>query len=173
MQEIWKEVKGYEGLFEVSDLGNVASLDRVVPTNRGSRIYTGRILSLCNSAGYVKVHLTKNKVSKQIKVHQLVAIAFLDHIPKKGIVIDHKDNNRKNNKVSNLQIITHRQNIAKGYSVKNTSSKYTGVYYKGANQRGKDWRAMANIGKVRHSLGSFDLEEDAAKAYNNFINKIK
>lgn len=169
MQETWKSIKGYENLFEVSNFGNVKSLDRYVVTGKGTRFYRGRVLSLCNSAGYLKVHLTKNKKSKQFKVHSLVAMVFLNHTPKKGLVIDHIDNDRTNNKVDNLQIISHRSNISKGYLNLNTSSKYTGVYYKGKRSRGKKWRSIAMLNGKKHSLGSFDTEKEASKAYQTFI----
>ena len=100
--EIWKDIKEFEGHYQVSDLGKVRSLDRITITKRGKRYYKGVLLKLSLSAGYYKVILTKGKKSKQVKVHVLVAMAFLDFIPKKELTINHKDNIRTNNSKTNF-----------------------------------------------------------------------
>lgn len=121
--EHWRPVKGFEGLYEVSNSGNVRSLAHTVEYKTGgSRTYKERVLSVCkNNTGYSVVRLTKNKKSYMFSVHRLVAEAFLpnpDGLP----VVNHKDESRDNNFVfvdsygtvdaekSNLEWCTYKYN---------------------------------------------------------------
>ncbi len=162
--ENWKDIKGYEGSYQVSDLGRVKSLKRWVD-NKGNGGYflQGKIMNTNLSRGYPTVSLSKNGNGKKIRVHQLVAIAFLNHKPcGHKLVVDHIDNNPLNNNVENLQIVTSRVNSTKDR--KGYSSKYVGVYYsnKGINR----WRATTSINGKVISLGCFNTEERASIAYN-------
>jgi len=114
--EIFKDIPGYEGIYQVSDLGRVKSLK----FNKEKILKPG-----VNNHGYYTVVLCKGK-RKTINVHQLVAMAFLNHEPcgYNGLIVDHKDNNPLNNRLSNLQLISQRENTSKD---KKGSSKYTGV----------------------------------------------
>ena len=166
--EIWKEVKGYID-YEVSNLGRVKSLARTIHrTNGTTQTYKQRILKPCvDSCGYLSVNISKNLKMKNKKVHQLVAIAFLNHKPCGfKLVIDHIDNNPLNNDLGNLQIITHRENTSKD---KKGLSKYTGVTW---FSRDKKWKAQITInGKNKH-LGYFKDEEEAAEAYRIALNNL-
>lgn len=94
--EEWRDIQGYEGLYQVSDWGNVKSLKR-------PRVKKDRILKCSlDKDGYVRVDLSKDNKSKTKKVHKLVAIAFIpnpDNLP----VINHIDENKENNCVWNLE----------------------------------------------------------------------
>ena len=111
MQEIWKDVKDYEGLYQVSNLGRVKSLGiRFIRSNLKPYTKLPRILSQigCKN-GYKKVELTKNGFSKRYYVHRLVAEAFIpnpDNLPE----VNHKDEVASNNHVDNLEWCTHRYN---------------------------------------------------------------
>lgn len=105
--EIWKDVIEYEGLYQVSNLGRVKSLNYK---------HTGkeRILkSIRNKDGYWKVALYKNGKRKTLSVHRLVVTAFIEPIPK-GLVVNHIDENPANNCVENLEICTHKKNLNHG-----------------------------------------------------------
>ena len=108
MQEIWKEIEGYEGLYEVSNLGRVRSLDReqFQIGNGGSyfkRIYKGRILKFkIDYHGYYRVHLSVNGERKHYLVHRLVAEAFIPN-PNNLPCVNHKDEDKTNNSVDNLE----------------------------------------------------------------------
>lgn len=112
--EEWRDVVGYEGYYQVSNIGKVRSLDRVVERSDGvrqrrrARIFPER----CNPDGYVIVKLSKDGQSRSVPVHRLVYEAFVDKIPS-GMEINHKDFNRKNNSVDNLEAVTHVENIQK------------------------------------------------------------
>ena len=106
--EIWVDVNGYEGLYQVSDFGNVKSLNF-------KRSGVEGLLSLGpDSKGYLRVNLSKNGQRKIFWVHQMVAVAFLGHIVSGyTVIVDHKDNDKLNNRKGNLQLVTPRLNTSK------------------------------------------------------------
>lgn len=167
--EIWKDVPGYEGLYKVSNLGNVKSLERksFMLINNCERIYKEKIRKqVINKRGYYTVNFTKENYIKNFTVHQLVAMAFLNHIPcGLDLVIDHIDENKLNNKLENLQIITQRENAHKYYKEQKCESKYVGVTLDKKTNR---WRARMHINGIREHLGMFKTEIEA----NNIL-KIK
>lgn len=103
MSEIWKPIKDFEKLYEVSNQGRIRSLDRKVPRGNHSLNIKGRILKPENDKdGYKLVSLSKNGIEKMQKVHRLVAQAFLPNINNYPHV-NHKDENKSNNCVENLE----------------------------------------------------------------------
>ena len=162
MNEIWKDIIGYEGVYQVSNLGKVKSLKR---NGRNS----DKILKQgLNSHRYLLTSLSKNGKSKTKMIHKLVAEAFLNHTScGRKLVVDHIDNNKINNKLDNLQIITQRENVSK--DKENCSSIHTGVsWYKQVNK----WRSYIVInGKFKH-LGFFTNELKASEAYQNALSNI-
>ena len=111
-KEYWKPVVGYENLYEVSNLGRIRSFDRWVKSKNGSiRICRGRILKpYTNKDGYLCVVLSKNNKHKTYKVHRLVAEAFLPN-PNNLPQVNHKDENKQNNNVENLEFCDCKYNI--------------------------------------------------------------
>jgi hypothetical protein len=112
MDEIWKDIKGHEGLYQVSNLGRVKSLKREVFHRKGNLNIKERILKphksgLKNNI-YYDVFLS-NQVIKQIKIHRLVAETFLGN-PDKKEQINHVDGNKLNNNVDNLEWVTAKEN---------------------------------------------------------------
>ena len=108
MEEVWKPVIGYEGKYEVSNYGNVKSLERI---DRNGHFRKGKILKPQKQRnGYVVVHLSNDGEAKWNTVHRLVACAFLDKPPGCDI-INHLDNNRENNYVDNLEWTTLKGNM--------------------------------------------------------------
>jgi hypothetical protein len=161
--EVWKDVKNYEDYYIVSNYGVVMSKGRMVkPKNRSEYYINPRIMSQCNSHGYKYVCLTINGKTSIRSVHSVVAEAFLNHTSKGfKLVVDHIDNDKTNNFVGNLRIITSRHNTAIGH--KNTSSKYIGVCWHKSN---KKWMASVN----KKFLGYFNCE---LKAYQSILNYEK
>ena len=120
MQEVWKDVVGYEGLYQVSNLGNVKSLKfgkertlkyGIVPNNLINRIYKSHF-----------VNLYKDGKIKRFYVHRLVYQAFNGVIPE-GYQIDHINNDPEDNRLENLQLLTRSENCKKRYT-DNTELRY-------------------------------------------------
>ena len=105
MQEIWKPIIGYENLYEVSNLGNVRSLDRTVKCHSKTRLVKGKLLNQAlRKNGYYTVTLCDSGRDKQMYVHRLVALHFVENPkPDEYNVINHKDENPKNNIYTNLE----------------------------------------------------------------------
>lgn len=167
--EIWKEVKGFEGIYEVSNLGRVKALSIRRLNGRYYFISKEKILKQgINARGYCILILNKNGIRKTKSVHQIVAEAFLNHKPcGHKLVINHKNFVRTDNKLENLEIITQRENASQSH-LKNTS-KYVGVsFYKPNNK----WVAQIVVNKKQIRLGYFENEIDASNRYKEELNKI-
>ena len=110
--EVWKTVEGYEGYYEVSNLGNVRSLTRVVPHSTWGKMvrYGKEKKKMVNKDGYLVVKLSKDGTDKNIYVHTLVAKAFVDGY-ESGMEVNHIDANKQNNCASNLEWVTHNDNV--------------------------------------------------------------
>ena len=160
-KEIWKDVKGYEGYYQVSDLGRIRNVN------------TMKIVEAVFNSGYRKVTLTANNVTKIFKVSQLVAIAFLNHKPNGNtLIVDHINGNKVDDRVVNLKIVTHRENLSTCFRAdrKSLSSKYVGVSWQKAQCI---WVSKIKYnGHISH-LGSFRNEIDASNAYQLALSKIK
>lgn len=113
---MWRQIEGYEGYYEVSDEGSVRSVDRFITDSNGNtRFLRGSIMKLSeatsrdNTNGYLVVNLHKNHKSSVIPVHVLVANAFIPNEQNKPTV-NHKDGNKHNNRVSNLEWSSYSEN---------------------------------------------------------------
>jgi hypothetical protein len=116
MQELWQPVAGYEGLYEVSDQGRVRSLPGKRWNGQAIHYFKGRVLRPQSTSRYLHVALSHDGQVKCIRIHQLVAQAFLPPCPgiqgrKRGCYhIDHINNDSWDNRACNLQWLTHYEN---------------------------------------------------------------
>ena len=159
MIEEWRSIKDYED-YKVSNLGRVKSLkfgkEKILKKGLSGNGY--HIVNLCD-VGLVKAR----------KVHQLVAVAFLNHKPDGyKLVVNHKDFNRTNNNVSNLEIVSARENSNRKH-IKSTS-KHVGIYW---NKAASKWRAQIVINRKKKHLGYFVDEIQASNAYQKALKNIK
>jgi hypothetical protein len=153
MMEEWRDIPGYEGLYKVSDLGRVLGLKR------------GRVMNGSKRRRYVSISL-RGIGFRTYEVHQLVAMAFLNHSPcGYKTVVDHINNNGLDNRLCNLQVVTQRLNASKDRKGK---SIYTGVSWHKSTSK---WIANIRIDKKQIYLGSFDDELLASKSYQDALKK--
>lgn len=127
MNELWRDIPDYKGFYQVSTFGKVKSLTRFnwMEVNNCYRKLTGKELKFSyDNKDYFVVNLSKNGKYKTLHVHKLVAMAFLGHVPNgnKGLVIDHIDNNPRNNRLDNIQLITNSENLKKGVKYRKNRS---------------------------------------------------
>ena len=107
--EIWKDVPNYEGYYQVSNLGRVRSLDRIIIDGKRKRNFKGVVLKQgLSKAGYYSVSLYKNHKGMTFFIHQLVGICFLGYeLKQNGFVVNHKDHNKLNNTLNHLKQFTY------------------------------------------------------------------
>lgn len=123
MQEIWKDVCGYEGYYQVSNLGNVKSLDRI--DCRGRHLKGKIVPHFSEKDGYLIVSFCKNGIAKHFRVHRLVASAFIQN-PHNLSEVNHKDENKKNNCAENLEWCNTKYNINYGKRNQRVSEALSG-----------------------------------------------
>lgn len=157
MQEIWKDIEGYTGLYQVSNYGNVKSLSKFVfvsnPKFTGYRHTKEKILKPGkNGLGYQLVVLRKDNKNYQMYVHRLVAQAFIpnpDNLPE----VNHKDENKCNNSVDNLEWCTHIYNSNHGTVNLRRRNKHLGFRHsektkKHISEIKKEWWKNHKIVKI-------------------------
>ena len=123
-KEIWKDIPGYENLYQISNLGRVRSLDRQwkqkhYSGNDSHYLLKGKILKIREDKNthYLYIGLTKNKKQTKYSIHKLVAMTFLERKENENY-INHLDNNKYNNRVDNLEWCTQSHNIKYAYDNK-------------------------------------------------------
>lgn len=132
-QEIWKDIKGYEGLYQINNRGDIISLK-----NRwGLRDIPRPVSQHKTPKGYMRCGLNKNGLQKLHMVHVLVYTAFYEKIPI-GYEINHKDYNRSNNNISNLEIMTHKNNIRYSKCVSINQYDLNGNFI-------RDWMSLRDV----------------------------
>jgi len=154
MQEEWREIAGYEGLYEVSDAGRVKSFKRSTP-----KILKPNI----NPSGYPKVTFWKKGKESKKYVHRLVAGAFLLDFTK-DLLVDHRNGDKLINNLSNLRMVNPSGNhLGFRRNGKGSSSQFRGVSW---NENARKWLVRANLHGKDYYIGIFQNEDEAAKAWN-------
>jgi hypothetical protein len=150
----WKKIIGYE-TYEVSDAGNV----------RNSK--TGRVLKkTIGNHGYYTVGLCKNGKAKTTCIHRLVAEAFLVN-PDDKLCVDHKNNVRTDNRLTNLRFATYKENNMNASKQSNNTSGNTGVYF---DKKSQKWTAQIMIDGIAKHLGTFKDKDEAVEARIKAVN---
>lgn len=150
----------FEGLYKITDTGSVIALKRVVRMpNGGVKVIKQHHPKLSETRkGYLKVMLTdKDGKRKGFFVHRLVLLCF---VGSSELQAHHKDENKKNNRLSNLEYVTNRVNQIHRMDKSRTSSRYTGVTAKNGQ-----WQAQAMINGKQTYLGLHKTEDEAHLAY--------
>jgi len=164
--EQWKSVVGYEGLYEVSDLGNIRSVERIMFDKNGRRhLLQGKPISQSNDgSGYMKFLASKDNRKKCLKVHKVVVHAFLGL--KDGYIVNHMDGYKSNNALSNLEYVTVRENVTHGIGYKKTR---TGAHF---HKKIGKWISRCSYNNIKVHLGYYDTEDEAADVYQRFLKSI-
>ena len=153
-KEIFKQIPTIENYF-VSNFGNIKSVSR------------NKILKPTIRKGYKCVTISKNGIKKTKSIHQLVAMAFLNHTPNgHKIVVDHINGTKTDNRLENLQLISNRENLHKAKRKK--TSKHIGVWFR--KDIGK-WRTQIQIKGKNIGLGTHNCETKAMIIYQ--LNLLK
>lgn len=151
----WKTIKGYEGLYEVSNDGRVRRLRFINGSHNFEKIKECR--QTLNTYGYMTVNLSKNGKSNTKRVHKLVANAFLGE---SDLQVDHIDGNKLNNNLSNLEYVTPKENTNRAW--KNGQAKYTKERKEKLSKISKEkwktnsfrkWRGIKNIESMQYKIG--------------------
>ncbi len=155
IKEEWVDIIGWEDYYEISNLGRIKSKKRVVDSKCGKlRVVKSTILSLfVNSCGYTGVLLSKKgKQRKTTTLHRLLALHFIPN-PLSLAEVNHKDTNKKNNRLSNLEWVTKAENIR--------HAKANGLYK-------NNWRnSVASIEKQKIKIVQYSLSWDKIKEWES------
>lgn len=144
-QELWKDVKNYEGLYQISNFGRIKSLSRLKNNQYNAYLIKEKILKLRKTKyGYNEIKLNKNNTSKVFKVHRLVAQAFLEDYDEK-LQVNHKDENKTNNRVDNLEMCDSKYNC--NYGTRNNKIAKGILQLDSNNNIIKIWRSATDIEK--------------------------
>ena len=168
--EVWKDIPEYEGIYQVSNLGRIKSfkfnrIRYLLPTIK-ENYYKTITLYKSSITKKKRNNIDKNKISKTRTISIWSAMAFLNFEPSTHLmVIDHIDNNRHNDCLYNLQVISHRKNLTKD---KKPKSGYTGV----SRNNKKQWKSQIFINGTKKYLGSYKTQIEASQAYQKELNKI-
>jgi hypothetical protein len=157
--EVWIPVRGYEGSYECSNQGNFRSITRFVRSKKNSKrlVYGITIKQKLTVRGYFSVPLSNNGKVKWRLSHRVVYESFEGPTL---LQIDHINDIPTDNRLVNLQPLSHRDNNIKAKARYHKTSKYTGV-----SAHYRKWKAqIGNKGKKYH-LGYFDTQEEAHEAY--------
>lgn len=147
--ERWLPVVGYEGFYEVSDTGNIRGLDRSALTVEGwTQHVKGITLKQKDTKdGYKEVTLQRNGKAHSIRVHRIVAMAFIGEPQGEAKEVNHKDGNKKNNNVSNLEWVTSSENQIHAYKM--------GLQKPCGNAvNGRKWIVCITLGHVEHGYNA-------------------
>lgn len=157
--ETWKAVPAWEGLYEVSDLGRVRSVERMMPHAAGVARYRSRIITAAdNGNGYRFVWLHREGKRKKAYVHRLVALAFLG--VDESAQVDHRDGIDEGDGLRNLRPSSPGQNNQNQGRRRDNTSGFKGVFRLPSGR----FHAYINASRKRHSLGTFETAQEAAEA---------
>ena len=167
--EIWKDIPGYEGLYQVSNLGRVVSIKRQVCGKLGSiRTINDKILkATISNEGYRKVKLyIHNQPTQSFSVHRIVIESFIGK--QEGLVVDHIDNNRLNNYLENLRYCTNIDNN----TIFRKPSKHGHIGIE-CNMSTNRWRGKIKINKKAYRTSYSSSKENAIEDYKKLWLKLK
>jgi hypothetical protein len=168
--EIWKDIDGYSGYYQISNFGRVKSFSRLVLNGFRNRMTTNKIRKpKFDRGGYTEVCIKFNNKSIQFRIHRLVALHFIDN-PNNKAEVNHIDSNRLNNNATNLEWTSKRENQCHGNINRKKTSRYVGVYFVKQNKN-CCWRSQIQVNNKNIYLGAYKTEEEAYQARCDYEKK--
>lgn len=166
-EEEWKDINGYEGFYQISNLGRVKSLERKIFTSNGKRMTRKeRILKpFKNTKGYLQVRFWLGNHDESFKVHRLVALMFLDDY-EADKQINHINGIKIDNNVENLEVVNQMENM--GHRATTLNKKPRGV-----RKHHNRWKAQTTVKGDVYSFGYFSTKEEAYKAFFEGFKKLR
>jgi hypothetical protein len=170
--EIWKDIAGYEGLYQVSSFGRVRRLKKWIG-NKHKRGYKDSISYLTptdNGNGYLIVGLSKNKKRKNYYLHRLVAEAFIPN-PENKFIVNHIDYNKRNNNINNLEWLSQKDNVK--HSVNNMKHP-KGITHSNTGEKYISYRASKRLYRItinKKEYGSCKTLEEAILKRDSILKK--
>ena len=161
--EIWKPISGYEGFYEVSNLGRIRSLERIVECSDGRKrkIKDRTLKGSSYSGGYSGVTLHKDGCAKFVNIHRIVAEAFVPN-PLEKEEVNHKDENPSNNHASNLEWVTCKENI--NYGTRTERARKAIVEAQG--------RAVRQLSRDGELVAEYESLSEACNATGTHVSNI-
>lgn len=178
MIEIWKDIKEYEGLYQVSNLGRIKSLARINSNRNKKHIILKPRMG--GSDLYDRCRLRKNGNSKNFLVHRLVAIHFIEN-PENKKYVNHKDEDKTNNFFENLEWVTFKENLNHGtrnrrISITATNGKQSIPVFQIdsiTNNIVKEWVSMSEAGRNGYSQGLISKAVKSNSKHKGFYWRLK
>lgn len=155
-RENWKRIENIDGEYMISNLGNMIN------------VHTGKKVGTISPSGYVCFMGRQNEKRKLFRLHRFVWNAFGHHMPVGDEVIDHINNEKSDNRISNLQLLKFRDNAVKG--IKLHSSDFHGVHWDKSKQR---WRAVISLADKRYHLGYVKTIMEAKNLYIEALERFE
>lgn len=178
MQEFWKDVKGYEGLYQVSNLGNVRTVQHVTIRKNGVSLTVPakELKPGIDSGGYKLVVLANGSSTRSMRIHRLVADAFVENPnPERFTFINHKDEDKLNNVYTNLEWCTNAYNLKYGTAMQRMAEKIRGrtLSKEHCMHISESLRGRVSPMKGRHQTESAKLKiSKSMKAYRAKLHRI-
>ena len=162
MEEEFKDITGYEGLYQINRKGEVKSLERY---NEAGHLIKEKILKNRSSLGYKRVLLYKNKKNKNFKIHVLLFKTFVCEYDNMYLEIDHINNIRSDNRLENLRLVSKRNNM----NNRSDQSEF-GV---GVRKFCNNYQTRININKKNTYIGRFNTHDEASNKYKLVKHQIE